>query len=130
VRDVWQQRYAHHVRQPLDVAQMQRAADLLLGEHDFRAFAADLGPRAAHLRTTRTVSRADCSRDGAHVVFDLTASAFLRHMVRGIVGTLLQVGRHTIGVADFGAILRARDRRRAGPNVPPAGLTLVGIDYA
>jgi tRNA pseudouridine38-40 synthase len=61
--------------------------------------------------------------------FEIAANAFLRRMVRGIIGTLIEVGRGKRDPAQFGTLLEAGDRRMAGPNVPPHGLILTGVDY-
>ena len=61
--------------------------------------------------------------------FEITANAFLRHMVRGIVGTLIEVGRGRLEPAQFQTVLEAGDRRRAGPNAPPHGLIFTGVEY-
>jgi tRNA pseudouridine38-40 synthase len=127
---VWRRHMVHHVRTPLDVMAMNQAAETLVGTHDFRAFVGGLGRDAGAVRsTTRTVERAEWSAAGPLLTFDIVANAFLRHMVRTIVGTLLDVGRHKLAVQDFAAILRSRDRRLAGPCAPAAGLMLVGVDY-
>jgi tRNA pseudouridine38-40 synthase len=126
---LWRRRYLHHVADPLDVAEMDRASQRLVGTLDYRAFASELGPRERARGTTRTVTRAGWEAAGALLTFDITASGFLRHMVRGVVGTLLRVGRRRLGVLEFDAILRGRDRRLAGPTAPAAGLALVGVDY-
>ena len=78
---------------------------------------------------TRTVTRAQWAAAGPLVTFDITANGFLRHMVRGVVGTLLRVGHRRLGMPELDAIVRGRDRRLAGPNAPAAGLALVGVEY-
>jgi tRNA pseudouridine38-40 synthase len=75
------------------------------------------------------VERAEWWQDGSSIGFEIAANAFLRHMVRGIVGTLIEVGRGKLDPAQFGSILEARDRRQAGPNAPPHGLILTGVEY-
>ena len=126
---LWRRRYLHHVADTLDVAEMERASQTLVGTHDYRAFASELGPRELARGTTRTVTRAGWEAAGTLLTFDITANGFLRHMVRGVVGTLLRVGRRRLGVLEFDAILRWRDRQQAGPTAPAAGLSLVGVEF-
>jgi tRNA pseudouridine38-40 synthase len=122
---VWHGRagWYHH---PLDVETMQRAADLLLGEHDFSAFrAADCQAKSP----IKTVRKATVRRSGELVVFDFEAGAFLHHMVRNLVGSLVYVGqgKHTPGW--IGELLESRDRRLAAPTFSAAGLYLARVDY-
>jgi len=106
----------------LDVGAMRAASAAIVGRMDFSAFAA--GPGGL-----RTVRRAEWCADGALLRFEITADAFLRGMVRGIVGTLLWVGRGTIDVAAFGRIAASGDRSKAGPSAPANGLCLVAVEY-
>jgi len=126
---LWQRRYQYHVAEPLDVEAMNTAASGLVGTHDYRAFASDLTDEDKARGTVRTVLSASWRRAGSLVTFEVSANAFLRHMVRGMVGTLLEVGRHRRAPADVESILRGHKRRLAGPNAPSVGLTLVGVDY-
>jgi tRNA pseudouridine38-40 synthase len=128
--NIWWQRYCYHVPGPLDLGAMRRAARWLLGRHDFAAFATHQAQANRPQSTTRTVLAARWRCEGAFWHFDIVADAFLRHMVRTIVGTLLLVGRGQLAPAAVGEILRQRDRRRAGPTAPAAGLTLMQIGYA
>jgi tRNA pseudouridine38-40 synthase len=119
-------RYAWHVRDPLDVEAMSSAAAVLVGEHDFRSF------QAADCDADNPVRRVFESRVIPHdegFVYRVTATAFLRHMVRNILGTLVEVGRGERTLEQFGELLAARDRRRAGPTAPPHGLCLVEVEY-
>ena len=113
-------------RRPLDVDRMDAAGKLLLGEHDFSSFRSS----ECQSRTpVRTVLRLDVFRRGDLVVIDVTANAFLHHMVRNIAGVLMDVGA---GVAEpdwAGEVLAARDRREASVTAPPNGLYLVDVDY-
>jgi tRNA pseudouridine38-40 synthase len=77
----------------------------------------------------RRVYRSSLRRDGALVTFDIDANAFLRHMVRNIVGTLVEVGRGERSAEDFAALLAAKDRTLAGPTAPPEGLFLMEVRY-
>jgi tRNA pseudouridine38-40 synthase len=127
--DLWRRRWTWHLPDALDVEAMDRAAATLAGRRDFAAFAGGMAREPRDRTTVRTVERAAWRRDGPVVRFDIAADAFLRHMVRGLVGTLVLVGRGKLERDQFEEIVRAADRRRAGPNAPPRGLTLVGVDY-
>jgi tRNA pseudouridine38-40 synthase len=121
--------HATHTRTPLNLAAMQEALGALLGQHDFSAFAG--GPLEGS--PVREVVLAECARavELGHEVIavDLAANAFLRHMVRNIVGTLLWVGEGRIAASELAAILAGRDRRRAGPTAPSQGLYLMAVSY-
>src|SRR5207249_7031873 len=80
-------------------------------------------------QTIRTVRRAEWTRDDELLRFEIEADAFLRGMVRAIVGTLLWVGRGKIGSERFGQIVRSSDRAQAGPSAPARGLCLTRVDY-
>jgi tRNA pseudouridine38-40 synthase len=122
VRDpLWTRREHWHPGE-LDVAAMRAAAAALVGRHDFAAFAAGEGGE-------RTVKRAEWVSDGDVLRFEIEADAFLRGMVRGIVGTLLWVGRGKLTVERFTAVLGAKDRKLAGPSAPAKGLCLVAVRY-
>jgi tRNA pseudouridine38-40 synthase len=135
-------RYSLHVAVPLDVPAMERAAQLLVGEHDFAAFGQP--PRVSERDdvTVRRVLAAQWRRelplgcapgeraqDVLWLNFDIEANAFLYRMVRSIVGTLLQVGRGEMEVDEFAEVLALGDRDRAGPTAPPHGLCLVEVKY-
>lgn len=113
-------------RQPLDVARMHAAAQALLGEHDFSAFRT----AACQARSpNRRVDAVRVRRADEQVVVDIQANAFLHHMVRNIVGSLLPVGRGERPVEWLAALLAGRDRAVAGPTAPPSGLLFVGPLY-
>jgi len=122
---VWA-RYAWHVPFPLDCQAMDRAAALLVGDHDFSSFR---GADSAEHDPLRTVLRSTVRRADEFLVYEVEARSFLRHMVRNLVGTLVDVGRGALSVADFAGILAARDRTRAGLNAPAQGLFLVAVKY-
>lgn len=111
---------------PLDVAAMSRAATVLLGEHDFSAFRSAQCQARSPVRVMHSLA---LYRSGDWITVDLCANAFLHHMVRNIVGALVDVGcgrQHTDWIAH---LLQARDRRLASPTFSPAGLYLVGVGY-
>lgn len=127
VRSPFWLHYAWHVLRPLDVEAMRQAAGDLLGEHDFTSFrAADCD--AEH--PVRRVLRSEWTSDGSGMlVYRVVATAFLRHMVRNIVGTLVEIGRGHRDAASIPDLLRARDRTLAGATAPPHGLCLTAVDY-
>jgi tRNA pseudouridine38-40 synthase len=120
---------ARHVaweRVPLDLAAMQRATVALIGEHDFSAFRTV----ACQARSpSRRVSEIAIARSGEEVVIEIEANAFLHHMVRNIVGSLLPIGRGTQRPEWLAELLAGRDRSKAGPTAPPQGLTFLGPRY-
>ena len=119
--------YSWHIPLPLNVSAMQDAAGILLGKKDFTTFrAAD--PDAND--PVREVFQAGwLMKEGNFLGFTVEADGFLKHMVRNIVGTLVEVGKGKISAAEFQRILEARDRRQAGITAPPQGLFLVEVKY-
>lgn len=110
----------------LDVERMQRAAELLTGEHDFKSFCAT----AAVVETTeRTIYELRVSREDDVIAIRVTGSGFLYNMVRIIAGTLIEVGAGKRSPESIREILEARDRAAAGPTAPAHGLTMIGIEY-
>ena len=118
-------RHGLYVATPLNIEAMQRAAQALVGEHDFAAFGQPPQGRV----TVRRVLVAEWGGQPPWLTFDIEANAFLYRMVRSVVGTLLQVGRGDISEEDFRAVLASRDRSQAGPTVLPHGLCLMGVKY-
>ncbi len=124
----FERRYAWHVPGALDVGAMQLAARLLEGEHDFAAFQSS----GSDVETTvrRILKSAIADRTIADLIeYDITGTGFLRHMVRTIVGSLVEVGRGRQRPEWMSAVVESRDRSRAGRAAPAAGLFLVGVDY-
>jgi tRNA pseudouridine38-40 synthase len=119
-------RFAWHVYDALDVGSMAEAAAALEGEHDFSAFQA-AGCDADN--PVRRVLESAVERRGSEIVLRIAATAFLRHMVRAIAGTLVEIGRGRRRGADLSALLAGRDRTQAGPTAPPQGLVLARVDY-
>ncbi|MFQ6672923.1 MAG: tRNA pseudouridine synthase A, partial [Candidatus Tectimicrobiota bacterium] len=125
-RSAFGHRYGWEVGHTLDVAAMRRGAHHLVGSHDFSAF------RAASSQATnpvRTLHRMEIVDEGRDLIVLAEADGFLQHMVRTIVGTLVDVGRGHRQPEDVKAILESRDRSRAGPTAPPQGLFLVEVTY-
>ena len=127
--NLWLRRYSLQVAGALNETAMAEAAATLLGRHDFTSFIGHAAQQPQASSPVRTIERAQWSREGDLLNFDCSADGFARHMVRTIVGTLLWVGRGRLSREQFGHVLAARDRRTAGPTVPPGGLTLVRVDY-
>lgn len=126
VRAALDARYVTWERQPLDAARMHEAAQALLGEHDFSAFRAQ-SCQAAHAR--RCVLAVAVRREAEQVLVEIEANAFLHHMVRNIVGSLLPIGRGEQPVAWMAELLAGRDRAVAGPTAPSSGLAFLGPRY-
>jgi tRNA pseudouridine38-40 synthase len=120
-------RFAWHVTHPLAVEPMAAAAAMLVGEHDFTSFRA-AGCDAAH--PVRRVLRSDVSVQADLICYQIEATAFLRHMVRNIVGTLVEIGSGRRSPGEMEALLAARDRTLAGVTAPAHGLCLVAVDYS
>ena len=111
---------------PLDVERMREAAQYLLGEHDFSAF------RAAECQAKspiKNLAQLDITRQGDMIIFDLTAGAFLHHMVRNIVGCLVYVGKGKYPPQWMQQVLQGRERSLAAPTFAPDGLYLRRIIY-
>ena len=122
-------RYAWHVPQRLDFEAMRAAADRLVGRHDFAAFR---GPRSAVRDTVRTVESIQWSggwETDSPLVVTIAADGFLRHMVRAMVGTLVDIGMGRWQAEAIDEILSSRDRVRAGRTAPSQGLFLVHVRY-
>ncbi|NND82493.1 MAG: tRNA pseudouridine(38-40) synthase TruA [Gammaproteobacteria bacterium] len=118
--------YATHEYRDLDAGLMAGAGELLLGEHDFSSF------RAAGCQAhspLRTVQKFSLSQQGQWLWFDITANAFLQHMVRNIAGALVEVGCGKRSIGWFEDLLEVRDRTRAGITAAANGLYLVGVEY-
>jgi tRNA pseudouridine38-40 synthase len=114
------------INRHLDQESMTLSAHNLLGQHDFSSFR---GSGCVASSPVRTLRRCDLESTGEVHTFELEADGFLRHMVRNVVGTLVEIGLGRFSTGDATAILEARDRRRAGATAPPQGLYLVSVDY-
>lgn len=118
--------YVWHVPERLDVAAMQEAAAMFVGTHDFAAFRSVGGETAS---TVRTVTRSAWREESGLLAYEISGTGFLRHMVRALVGTLVEVGRGWRPPAGMAALLQGGVRGDAGPTAPPQGLFLVSVDY-
>jgi tRNA pseudouridine38-40 synthase len=132
-------RYVHHCIWPLDLGELNRAAQALAGEHDFFSFAAtdpDLAGRGLDEDPPTAVRTIYSSaweerriEAGDLLVYRVRGSGFLHHMVRNLVGTMLEVGRGMLTSEDVPRILAARNRSAAGPTAPARGLFLHSVEY-
>jgi tRNA pseudouridine38-40 synthase len=119
-------RWVWHAPGTYDLDAMRRAAARLVGRHDFASFQA----RGASVRATvRTVERLEVREGPGELTVEIEGDGFLRHMVRAVVGTLVEVGGGLRPVDSIDAMVRARDRQAAGPTAPAQGLTLVSVRY-
>ena len=114
------------VRGRLDAGAMSEAAGLLLGRHDFRSFTPAKNPAE---RTTRTILLSRADRQGDLLEYRVRADGFLQHMIRTLIGTLIQIGRQHRPASAILDVLQARDRRAAGPCAPARGLVLERVFY-
>ncbi|MEC7189082.1 MAG: tRNA pseudouridine(38-40) synthase TruA [Pseudomonadota bacterium] len=114
------------IQRPLDIEAMQRAAQCLVGEHDFSAFRAAGCQSASANRNVSAISVVDWF---GVTVIDIRANAFLQHMVRNISGSLIDVGKGKQREAWIAEVLESKDRRKAGVTAPPDGLYLVEVGY-
>ncbi len=131
VSNVFLRHHYWHIRKPLDVELMRRAAAELIGEHDFAAFQAMGGDRVSSVRTVRRLELIHRQVGGFdELLIEVSADGFLYNMVRIMVGSLVLVGRHKKPVGWLSTVLDSRNRRSAGPTAPAHGLALVRVDYA
>jgi tRNA pseudouridine38-40 synthase len=121
--------YSHHHPFPMDDGRFMEAAPLFEGEFDFSCFAAS-DDRDAEMRSkVRRILFSRAERCGDRLVYRVTGSGFLKHMVRNIVGTLTEIGRGERPVSGMAEVLAGGDRRLAGRTAPPHGLVLVAVRY-
>jgi tRNA pseudouridine38-40 synthase len=125
----FERRYIHHHPYPLDVDRILLAARLFEGEHDFSAFAASDEKDLLGLSKVRTIFSSRAEQEGARLIYRVRGSGFLKHMVRNIVGTLIQSGRGNISEADIRALLAPGAVVKGGPTAPACGLFLISVEY-
>ncbi len=151
VMSPFDRRYALHYPFPLDERKMMEAARLFEGEHDFTSFAASAGAEADEreinpqrevfrselirravpaFRAAEAVAARDVDEHEEELVYLVRGKSFLRHMVRKLAGTLLDVGRGRLTIEDIVELFRVHDRSRSGPTVPAQGLALVSVEYS
>jgi tRNA pseudouridine38-40 synthase len=120
--------FSYLVPGELDVEAMNQAARALVGEHDFASFAARNGTTVKS--TVRRVLRAEVTREGDLVTFNIAANSFLLHQVRNTIGALIRVGQGKMTIDEFKSILEAKELALAGPTAPAGGLCLNRVNYA
>ena len=126
VHDPFMLRYAWYIRKPLDIEAMQRAANTLIGTHDFSAYK---GANPTPHNPVKTMYEIAVSRAGGRVRIDVLGSGFLYHMVRNIAGLLVDIGLGRRKVEDIKGYLAAKDRRAIGKTAPAQGLCLEEIFF-
>ncbi|MDF2868034.1 MAG: truA [Gammaproteobacteria bacterium] len=126
VRPIFNRESATWIPQPLDETVMQQAGQYLLGEHDFSSFRASECQSVSPMRNIHSLL---VKRHENWVTIEITANAFLHHMVRNIVGVLLVIGKHKKPASWVKSVLTARDRTLAAATAPPQGLCLVKVLY-
>ena len=124
--NVFERNYLYHLHETLDVPAMRRAAEDLCGTHDYKAFCS---LKRTKKSTVRRVDSITIQELGPELLFTFEGNGFLYHMVRILVGTLLEVGRGNLRPEEMGDILVSQDRKRAGETVPACGLCLVDVRY-
>ena len=138
-------RYAFHDPYPMNEEAILRATESIVGTHDFTSFAAADPDRSTRIAAAeaadcddeiatapsnvRTIHSAQWARGPDELTFAVRGDGFLHHMVRNLVGTLLQVGRGSVGVGDIARVLESRNRSAAGPTAAARGLYLVSVEY-
>ena len=139
-KDPFCEKFSYRMRYPLDIEAMNEAAKHLLGEHDFSCFEKTGGNNTTSICTITeagwsTYAPEHCRlmgaewKEGDYIVFRVKANRFLRNMVRAIVGTLVEVGRHKISVEEFCQIIEKKDRCSAGTSMPGNALFLWEVTY-
>jgi tRNA pseudouridine38-40 synthase len=126
VPHVFEARSSYFFPGKLDLTAMQEAGKALLGTHDFTAFNAS--PELTH-NPVRTITHFNLYRQNEFIILDIKANGFFHHMVRSIVGTLIEIGRGKMDYKEMKEIIESRNRKRAGYTAPPQGLFLMEVEY-
>ncbi|MFN7998500.1 MAG: tRNA pseudouridine(38-40) synthase TruA [Bryobacteraceae bacterium] len=124
----WEWRFVHHHPYPLNLERMAACATVLEGEHDFTAFAASDDRDSEGKSKVRTIFQSGVASQPDRILYRVRGSGFLKHMVRNIVGTLLEAGRGNVDENALRGFL-CNPVRKAGPTVPAKGLFLVNVEY-
>lgn len=125
--NVFLRAYAWHIQRPLNLEEMKRCLGILLGRHDFSSFRST---GSGNFNPVRDMMRAEFHEAGPHIYcIHFEADGFLRHMVRNMVGTLVEVGLGQMDLSGFIRVFESRDRRQAGVKAPPQGLYLTMVRY-
>ncbi len=119
-------RYSHYIASPLKISAMRQAAKEFLGKKDFASFQ---GAGCEAKSSVREIYKFTISKEENWIEINIIGSGFLKHMVRNLVGTLIEVGLGKCDAQSVRAILKARDRNKAGPTAPARGLCLVKVSY-
>lgn len=125
-KPVFDRKFVTVLERSPDLERMRQAAELLTGQHDFKSFC---GNPKMKKSTVRTVDRINIVKKGGYLTFTVHGDGFLQHMVRIMVGTLLEVGYGEREPESMTALLDAMSRREAGFTAPPQGLCLMSVDY-
>ena len=115
-----------HIRDSLDITAMKRAAMQFTGTHNFGAFRAS---NCSAQTSVRRIDSVEIMRDGQYMYIEVTGSGFLKNMVRIMVGTLIDIGRHRMAPDSIAYLLQNPDRKKAGVTAPACGLCLVEVFY-
>jgi tRNA pseudouridine38-40 synthase len=126
IADPFERAFVWHMTEQLDVVAMRQAAAMLTGTHDFVAFQSSGSDIS---RTVRTMTQSELRDSDGRLAYEITGDGFLRHMVRAVVGTLVEVGRGFRQADSVAALLQGSTRGQAGRTAPPQGLFLVRVDY-
>lgn len=118
---------AYRVPGYLDIAAMNRACQILVGQHDFASFASRIGGQMRS--TVRCVHGAQVERNGEWIVFNISAGSFLPHQVRNTVGVLIRIGQGKMSIDQFGELMVTRKPGLVGPTAPACGLYLMRVNY-
>lgn len=126
VPEVFERKYVYDYRTPLDVNRMRKAAQMLVGTHDFRSFC---GNKKMKKSTVRTIYEIRVEESEQEIKIYYTGEGFLQNMVRILTGTLIEIGDKRREPEDIPQILAAKDREQAGYTAPACGLTLLEVRY-
>jgi tRNA pseudouridine38-40 synthase len=125
----FERRYVHHFPYPLNEAAFIQAAPAFAGEHDFSTFAAADTRDELDYSKVRTIFSSQAFLEGTRLIYRVRGTGFLKHMVRNLVGTLIEVGKGNHQPSDIAALIASRDRSQAGATAPASGLFLVNVEY-
>lgn len=125
-RDVFERKYVYHIDKKLDVEEMKKAAEILIGTHDFKSFTR---LKSSNKSTVKTINYIDISEDNGLILIEINGNAFLLNMVRIITGVLIEAGLHNITSYDVELILDRKQRDQTIPIAPPKGLCLKSVQY-
>ena len=125
-KQVFQRKYSTQLSERPDVEKMQKAAEYLIGKHDFKSFC---GNPKMKKSTVRIIDEIQIREKKDFLYFTFHGTGFLQHMVRILVGTLLMIGQSDLPAEKMQDILAAEDRKEAGQTAPPEGLCLIKVDY-